>query len=124
VTRSRKSAKTAGTWLETATARYLAEHVDDRVERRTRNGAKDRGDISGLRTVGGGRIVVECKEYGGRLLPGQWLGEADLERGNDDAIAGVVVAKRRGTTLPGDQYVLMTLRDFVALLTGRRDGAA
>jgi hypothetical protein len=55
VSRSRKSAKNAGTWLETTVAGYLAEHVDDRVERRARNGAKDRGDISGLRTVGGRR---------------------------------------------------------------------
>ncbi len=41
--RSRASAKKAGTAHETAIATYLAEHLDDRIERRTRNGGKDRG---------------------------------------------------------------------------------
>jgi hypothetical protein len=40
----------------------------------------------------------------------------------EDAIAGMVIAKRRGIgyTNPGDQLVLMTVRDLVALLTGSR----
>jgi len=119
MTRNRKSAKTAGTSFETLVAGYLNEHIDDRIERRRQTGSKDRGDIAGLRHMGG-RVVVEVKEYGGRLLPGPWLNEAEVERGNDDATAGIVVAKRRGTTRPGDQIVLMTLRDLVALLTGER----
>jgi len=119
MTRNRKSAKSAGTWFETLVAGYLNEHIDDRIERRRQTGSKDRGDIAGLRHMGG-RVVVEVKEYGGRLLPGPWLNEAEVERGNDDATAGIVVAKRRGTTRPGDQIVLMTLRDLVALLTGER----
>ena len=120
MTRSRASAKSAGTWLETAITNHLAKHVDDRIERRARNGAKDRGDIGGLRHMGG-RVVIECKEYGGRLLPGPWITEAETERGNDDALAGIVIAKRRGTTRAGDQYVLMTVDDLTALLTGNRD---
>lgn len=119
MTRSRASAKSAGTARETQVATYLAAHVDDRIERRAKNGANDRGDISGLRVLGN-RVVIEVKDYGGKLLPGQWLNEAETERGNDDAIAGLVVAKRRGTTDPGDQYVLTTLRDLVALITGER----
>ena len=119
MTRNRKSAKTAGTSFETLVAGYLNEHIDDRIERRRQTGSKDRGDIAGLRHMGG-RVVVEVKEYGGRLLPGPWLNEAEVERGNDDATAGIVVAKRRGTTRPGDQIVLMTLRDLVSLLTGER----
>lgn len=119
MTRSPKAAKGAGAWLERAVADYLAEHVDDRIDRRVKTGAKDKGDIGGLRVMGQ-RVVVECKEYGGRLLPGQWIAETDVERGNDDAAAGFVVAKRRGTRDPGDQYVLMTVRDVVALITGTR----
>ena len=118
--RNRASAKSAGTSLETAIANHLAKHVDDRIERRRQTGAKDRGDISGLRHMGG-RIVIECKEYGGRIMPGPWIQEAETERGNDDALAGIVIAKRRGTTQPGDQYVLMTVNDLTALLTGTRD---
>ncbi|GII98367.1 hypothetical protein CLV28_0692 [Sediminihabitans luteus] len=121
MTRSRASAKAAGTRHETSVAAYLADHVDDRIERRRQTGAKDRGDLSGIRHMGG-RIVAECKDYGGRVQVGPWLDETDVERGNDDAMAGFVVAKRRGTTDPGKQIVLMTLADLVALLTGTRPG--
>lgn len=118
MTRNHRSAKAAGTRLETAVATYLATHVDDRIERRSRNGQKDRGDISGLRHMGE-RLVVECKDTT-RWTPATWLAEAELERGNDDALAGLVVAKRRGKADPADQLVLLTLRDLVALLTGVR----
>lgn len=107
MTRSRQSAKNAGTAFETLIASYLARHVDDRIERRVKNGAKDRGDISGLRVLGN-RVVVEAKDYGGRMLPGPWVTEAAAEAGNDDAVAGVVAIKRRGTRVPGEQFILMT----------------
>ena len=119
MTRNRASAKAAGSAMETLTTTYLAEHIADHIERRVTNGAMDRGDISGLRHMGG-RVVVEVKNYGGRLEASTWVNEAEIERGNDDALAGVVVAKRRGTTDPGEQFVLMTLADLVALLTGVR----
>jgi hypothetical protein len=45
-----------------------------------------------------------------------------VERVNDGALAGVVVAKRRGVTDPDEQIVLMTVRDLVALITGQRRG--
>jgi hypothetical protein len=67
-----------------------------------------------------GRVVVEVKDYGGQLRVGPWLAEAEVERLNDDAVAGLVVAKRRGTTNPADQIVLLTLGDLVALLSGQR----
>jgi hypothetical protein len=119
VTRNRASAKKAGSSFETLIAGYLAVHVDDRVERRTKNGSKDRGDVSGLRHLGE-RLVIEAKDYGGRLEVGPWLAEFEVERLNDDAIAGLVVSKRRGKGQAGDQVVLLTLRDLVALLTGER----
>jgi hypothetical protein len=119
VARNRASAKAAGSRFERTTADYLAATVDDRIDRRVKTGAKDKGDIAGIRHMGG-RVVLEAKDYGGRFLVGPWLNEADIERGNDDALVGAVVAKRRGTTDPGDQVVFMTLRDFAALLTGVR----
>lgn len=118
MTRTRASARAAGTRHETAVATYLATHVDDRIERRAKTGAKDRGDISGVRILGG-RVVIECKDTS-RVEIGSWLTEAEIERGNDDALVGCVVAKRRGHGDPGDQLVLMTLRDLVALLAGVR----
>ncbi len=121
MTRSRASAKSAGTRFETSIVTYLQAHVDDRIERRARNGAMDRGDVSGLRAYGH-RVIAECKDYGGRILAAEWTREAEIERGNDDAVAGVVVAKRKGTTDPGSQWILMTVRDYIALTTGTRPG--
>lgn len=100
-------------------ANFLARTIDDRIERRVRNGAKDRGDISGLR-VFGKRVTIECKNYRGQIKAAEWVNEAEIERGNDDGLAGVVFAKRRGTSDPGSQWVLMTANEFVALLTGQR----
>lgn len=117
--RSRASAKAAGTRHERAVADYLAQHVDDRIDRRVKAGSKDRGDIGGVRHLGA-RVVVECKNTS-RLDVGTWLREAEVERGNDDATVGLVVAKRHGKGAPADQLVLMTLGDLVALLTGSRD---
>lgn len=119
MTRSRASAKAAGTRFETAIAKCLNELVDDRIERRTRNGSSDRGDIAGWRHAGL-RIVAELKDYGGRYLVGPWLTEAETERGNDDAHVALVVAKRRGTTDPLEQVCFMTLRDLITLTTGDR----
>ena len=118
MSRTRASAKAAGTRFESQIAAYLAEHVDDRIERRARAGAKDRGDVSGVRHRGA-RVVIECKNTT-RATLGPWVNEADVERGNDDALVGVVAHKRHGVGAPGEQFVTMTLRDFVALLTGER----
>lgn len=118
--RTRRSARQAGTRFETAIARALSEALsDDRIERRARNGSKDRGDIGGLRSYGR-RIVAEAKDYGGRFLIGEWLAEAEIERGNDDASAAVVIAKRRGHGDPLDQVVICTVRDLIVLLGGER----
>ena len=121
MTRTRKSAKSAGTKFEQDVATYLrlALH-DERIERRARNGNKDRGDISGLIHMGG-RIVVECKNTTRTNLAG-WATEAEVERGNDDAVAGIVVHKRHGKGQPGEQWVTMTLADFASILTGSREG--
>jgi hypothetical protein len=90
MTRNRASAKAAGSRFERAIADCLAAHVDDRIE-----------DIAKLALSG-------------------WVNEADIERGNDDALVGLVIHKRRGQGDPLDQYVTCTVRDLVALLTGER----
>jgi len=119
MTRNRKSARTAGTAFELLIANYLSFEVDDRIERRVKHGAHDRGDISGLRVLGN-RVVIEAKDYGGQIKAGEWIREAHIEMGNDDAAAGIVVAKRKGTTAPGEQWVLMTVDDLIALIQGER----
>lgn len=119
MTRSRASAKAAGTRFETAIARALAEALDDdRIERRARTGGRDRGDIGGVR-VHGQRVVLETKDCARMDLPG-WVREAHLEAGNDDALLGLVIHKRRGVGDPLDQWVTCTVRDLVALISGHR----
>lgn len=118
VRRSRASAKKAGATFERTAADYLAANVDDRIDRRVKNGAKDRGDIAGIR-VHGQKVTAECKNVS-TWSPGSWLKEAEVERVNDDALATVVIAKRHGVADPGSQVVLMTMADFAALLTGVR----
>lgn len=123
MTRNRRSAKDAGTRMEQAAASYLG------VERRTKRGAKDRGDLAGL-FIRGHRVVAEVKSVATMALPA-WLREAAVERDNDDATVGIVIHKRRGVDevrRPGAQYVTMTLADFAWILgldvDPREDGEA
>ena len=104
--------------METLVADYLAKHIDDRIERRAKNGSKDRGDIGGLRHMGQ-RVVIEVKDTSRINLAG-WASEAETERGNDDAGVAIVAHKRHGKGRPEDQWITMTLGDFVALLNGDR----
>ena len=118
MTRSRASARTAGTRFERLVADYLADAVDDRIDRRPRTGVQDRGDISGVR-LAGRRLVLECKDVARTALP-QWTEEARQEAVNDGALAGLVVHKRRGRGGPADQWVTMTLADLAAILNATR----
>lgn len=63
--------------------------------------------------------MIEVKNCARTDLAG-WMREADIERGNDDALAGVVISKRHGRGDPLDAWVHMTVREFVALLRGQR----
>jgi len=117
--RNHRSARAAGSRFERTIADYLAAVLDDdRIDRRPKAGAKDRGDIGGLR-VHGQRIVVECKDTARISLPA-WMKEAHIEAGNDDALVGVVISKRHGVGDPGRQWVHMELRDLVSLITGQQ----
>lgn len=118
MSRSRASAKAAGSRFERLVADYLAEHVSEFVDRRVKTGAADKGDIQGLR-VHGAKVVAECKDVA-KLNLGGWVAEAEAERVNDGALVGLVVHKRRGKGQAGDQYVTLTVDDLIGLLTGRR----
>lgn len=119
MTRTRATAKQAGARFERIIADWLAFRLrDDRIDRRVKTGAKDRGDLTGIRTPLGGRVVAELKDYAGRVMVGPWLSEAAVEAGNDDAPVGVVIFKRRGISDPGQQGVLMTVETFARLIEG------
>jgi hypothetical protein len=116
--RNRSSAKKAGASFERLVADHLAEQLDDdRIDRRVKHGAKDRGDIGGVRTLQGGRVVIEVKNVSRDSLPA-WISEAEVERVNDDALIGVVCHKKHGSAKPGEQYISMTLDTFIVLLRG------
>jgi hypothetical protein len=117
MSRTRASARQAGARFERVIADALAHHIDDRIDRRVKTGNKDRGDIGGVR-IHGQRVVIECKDVATTALPA-WTREAQLEAGNDDALVGVVIHKRRGTSDPLDQFVTMTVADFAALISGQ-----
>jgi hypothetical protein len=119
MTRNRKSPRSAGTRFERVIADALAAALeDDRIDRRVKNGAQDRRDISGVR-LHGQRVILEVKDCTRLALP-EWTREAQIEAGNDDALVGLVVHKRHGVGDPLQRWVSMTLADLVAILTGQR----
>lgn len=105
--------------MERLVADYLAATVDDRIDRMRQTGAKDLGDIGGMR-IAGQRVAIEVKNTSKINLAG-WAAEAEVERGNQDGLAGITVHKRHGKTAPDAQWVTMTLGDFVALITASRE---
>ena len=117
--------KARGTAFETAVVDWLSSALGAEpgtIHREALHGTRDVGDIGGIR-VFGRRVVIECKSYSGRDRMAEWLREAEAERGNADALAGVVVSKRKGIgdMRTGEQLVSMTLKDFLAIITGLRE---
>ena len=115
--------KEKGTAFESAVVRWLSSALGAEpgaIHRETLHGSHDEGDVGGI-YAHGRRVVMECKNHSRDELP-RWLREAEAERGNADALAGVVVSKRRGIgeSRMGEQLVSLTLRDFVAIITGQR----
>jgi len=118
VVRSRASAKKAGSTFERLIADHFAATIDDRIDRAVKRGGSDIGDVAGLR-FHGHKIAVECKDTA-KVELSLWAREAEVERVNLQALAGVVIHKRFGVTAPGKQWVTMTVDDFVALMREER----
>lgn len=93
------ASKAKGTRWESAIVFFLHLAGWSQAERRTLNGAKDKGDISGIPGV-----VIEAKNQN-RLSLAEWVDEAEREAGAagdeslvavcDDALAGDVLARAR-----------------------------
>lgn len=115
MSRTNRSARQAGARFERQVADHLA-HVlhDDRIDRRVKTGAKDCGDIAGIRHLGQ-HVVIECKNTTRLDIAGH-LREANIEASNDDAIAGILVQKRHGIGDIGQQLVCMDLDTLARLL--------
>lgn len=112
-----------GATFERLIADYLAFALKSPyIDRRVKQGAKDRGDIAGVR-VDGQSIAIECKNVRSQAL-GTWITEAQREAVNDGALMGIVIHKRRGKGLARDQFVTMTVSDLVLLMNRRTDATA
>lgn len=105
--------------MEIESAKYLRKHVDENIIHKRTSGRRDTGDLANLR-IYGSRITVEVKNVATMALPA-WIREAEVERGNDDGVAGIVIHKKRGSKKMEEQYVTMTLADLVAIINGNRD---
>lgn len=101
--------KARGTAWESAIVKYLRAHGHPFAERRALAGNQDKGDIA----LPG--IVIEAKNCAKFDLAG-WLDEATLEAANAGVPVGVVWFKKRGSTNPGDAYVLMDGATFTRLI--------
>lgn len=115
MTRSRATARQAGTRWETEIVRTLIAAGWPHAERRRLAGAKDRGDIAGV-----AGLVIEAKNTN-RLDLASAVDEARIEARNDNTgvfgvTHGVAWLKRKGKTSAGEGYVVMTGDTFLALL--------
>lgn len=122
MTRNRASAKAAGSRFERLIADWLRFRLGvDHIDRRVKTGANDKGDIGGVTTIRGGRVVLELKDYAGQVHVTPWLREAEIEAANDGAVIGAVVFKVRGEGDPAKQGVLMSAETFARLIEGGPD---
>lgn len=110
MSRSRATAKKAGTSWETEIVRALVDAGWPHAERRRLAGAYDKGDIAGIAGV-----VIEAKNTN-RLELAAAVDEARTEANNAAAALGVAWLKRKGKTAAEHGYVVMDGATFMNLL--------
>lgn len=116
MSRTRKSARAAGTRFEREIADYLSDQLGNpAIDRMVKSGSKDRGDIANVTDSWGRRLAIECKNAHRLDLPA-WTREAQQEAEHYNAHAGVVVHKRHGVGDPGQQWVTLTLDTLIRLI--------
>lgn len=107
-----------GTAAETAVVNYLRAEFPKSahlIERRALHGTQDRGDIAGLHFTEAAPVILEVKNCKALTLA-EWMKELAAEKKNAGAVAGAVIAKKRGTTNPAEWYAILPLEDLVELL--------
>lgn len=109
--------KQKGTQYESLIRDYLKEHWNPDIERMPLSGGKDRGDIAGFRVGEGRHLIAWELKNRTQMSLSEWIREAQEEAENYGAVAGIVVHKRKGKGLAGDQYVTLTLDDFLNVVT-------
>ena len=110
MTTTMSKSKQKGTSAETAVVNWLLSKGRKHVERRSLNGANDRGDIAGVPGV-----VLEVKNCV-KIELSAWLKELEAEMINDKADTGVVIHKKKGTTDVGLWYATMPVGVWFKLI--------
>lgn len=110
MTRSRATAKKAGTSWETEIVRALVAAGWPHAERRRLAGKNDRGDIAGIAGV-----VIEAKNTN-ELRLAEAMNEAEVEARNDGGSLGIAWLKRKGKSSADDGYAVMSGRTLMRLL--------
>jgi hypothetical protein len=108
--------KQKGTSFETLIRDYLKEQWSDDIERLPLSGEKDRGDIANFRVGANRRLVALELKNRTQVSLSQWVKEAQEEAINYGAVAGVVIHKRKGKGAAEDQFVTMTVREFLDII--------
>lgn len=104
------ASRAKGTKWESKVVDFLQTSGWPHAERRALNGARDKGDVTGLPG-----IVIECKDENRHSI-GSWVNEANIEATNANAELGVVWAHRKGKASAADGYVIMDGESFARLL--------
>ena len=110
MTRSRATARAAGTRWETEIVRALVDAGWPNAERRRLAGSEDKGDIAGV--IG---VCIEAKNTNRLDLAGA-MKEARREGFNAGAVVSVAWLKRRGKQSAEDGYVVLDGATFMQLL--------
>lgn len=110
MTRSRRTARQAGTAWESAIVDALRHNGWPHAERRAKTGAHDKGDITGV--IG---VCIEAKNTA-RFEPATFLDQALEEGVHAGAEISAAWIKRRGKASPENGYVLIDGATFTRLL--------
>ncbi len=107
--------KAKGSAWERAVTEYLRAR-GLRVQRIPAGSDADEGDlfVSDARWP-----AIQCKNHAKLDLAG-WVRDAEEQAVNAHRVAGIVWAKKRGTTDPGRCYVIMTGDAFMTLMGGEQ----
>lgn len=106
---TRAAARDKGTRWNRTIAVYLASCGWPYAEPRAKNGAKDRGDVTGVAGV-----MIEAKNAARPRL-GQWMAEVRAQTANADALVGVCWMKRAGSSHAADGVVVATMATVATL---------
>lgn len=111
--------KAKGTNFETDCVRGLQRELGDkRIERRSLHGAKDMGDIYGIRAHGY-EGIAEAKNYAkwGAADLAKWQRQTEAERGNADADFALLIVHKDGcgTKRWRENHCWLQLRDLACI---------